>query len=192
MRSKRRNKTLRVFGPYELKVVKQNHGGGREIDVKRSKQNLAEQTKEWAPDLKGKNKRKNGIYVYALRKQGKGAPVPFYVGITRKRGLLDEAFYSHKKDHYNRALGKSSGTPCLYFITSPDPNKNKLGAQMLEYWEQILIYLAYSNNPKLGNKAFRPKTLRVKGLRLLHHQDHEKGEANGKGAKHLNKMFRLD
>lgn len=175
-----------------MTVAKHDHGGGREIDFKRSKQILAEQIKVWAPDLKGKNKRKNGIYIYALRRQGKGAPVPFYVGITRKRGLLDEAFYSHKKDHYNRALGKSSGTPCLYFITSPDPNKNKLGAKMLEYLEQILIYLAYSSNPNLGNKAYKPKPLHVKGLRLLHHQDHDKGDAKRKGAKQLNAMFRLD
>jgi len=192
MRSKGQNETLRVFGPYELKVVKQVHGGGREIDVKRSKQNLAERIKDWAPDLKGKNKRKNGIYVYALRKQGKGAPVPFYVGITRKQGLLNEAFYPHKIGHYNGALGKSSGTPCLYFITSPNPNKNKLGTPLLKYWEQILIYLAYSNNPKLRNKTFKPRSLRVKGLRLLHHQDHEKGEGNYTGAKDLNNMFRLD
>lgn len=192
------NEILYTFGPFDL--VTSNHRlGGRDIEVAESKASLKKQIEALSarggqarPDC-GDLGDKNGLYLFAIRTPGRNGPIkPFYVGRTVKQGLLQEAFGPHQKDRYREALGKSKGKPVIYFI-APTGKKKKLDKRLLEDWERILIYLAYSRNDELCNTHHVPRAMRIEGVRLLRHQNgtHTRGQSQTVSASDLNKMLGL-
>lgn len=193
-----KNEILYPFGPFDL--VTSNHRlGGREVDVAESKVSLKRQIQllgakagSGRPDC-GDLGDKNGLYVFAIRTPGRNGPIkPFYVGRTVRQGLLDEAFGPHQKDRYREALGKSKGTPVMCFIAPPG-KKKKLDKRLLEDWERILIYLAYSRNYEICNTHHVPRAMRIEGVRVLRHQNgtHTRGQSKTISASDLNRMFGL-
>jgi hypothetical protein len=105
--------------------------------------------------------RTGGVYIFAIRKKGRGAGVPWYVGINEgkhKSSLYREALTPDKLQKYARALAEeSTGSALLYFLSPGDRRSDKIPEL-----ETFLIWLARQRNPRLLNtKKVRlsPKSL---------------------------------
>lgn len=104
--------------------------------------------------------RAGGVYIFAIRK-GRGAGVPWYVGINEgkhKSSLYREALTTDKLRKYARALAEEiTGSALLYFLSPEDRRSDKIPEL-----ETFLIWLARQRNPRLLNaKKVRltPKSL---------------------------------
>lgn len=109
-----------------------------------------------------------GLYIFALRKQGRGgSAVPWYVGKTERRSLAIEALQKDKLRKYAMALGSSPGKPVLYFLTP----RGTADRNRIDKLETFLIWLARQKNPRLLNKKkvhLSPETLQqhLSGLQV--------------------------
>jgi len=95
--------------------------------------------------------RAGGLYIFAIRRRGKGAGIPWYVGINEGRrhsSLYKEALTNEKLRKYARALAEEdSGSSLLYFL-SPEDRRSDHIPEM----ETFLIWLARQRNPRLLNR----------------------------------------
>jgi hypothetical protein len=105
--------------------------------------------------------RAGGLYIFAIRRKGRGAGLPWYVGINEGKGqssLFREALTNDKLRKYARALAEeTTGSASLYFL-SPEDRRSDNIPQL----ETFLIWLARQRNPRLINaKKVRltPKSL---------------------------------
>lgn len=102
-----------------------------------------------------------GLYVFAIRRKGKGAGIPWYVGLNqgkRRTSLYREALTNDKLRKYARALAEQdAGSALLYFLRPEDRRSDDIPEL-----ETFLIWLARQRNPHLINtKKVRlsPKSL---------------------------------
>jgi hypothetical protein len=105
--------------------------------------------------------RAGGVYIFAIRKKGRGAGAPWYVGINEgkhKSSLYREALTADKLRKYARALAEeSTGSALLYFLSPSDRRSDKIPEL-----ETFLIWLARQRNPRLLNSRkvrLTPKSL---------------------------------
>jgi hypothetical protein len=95
-----------------------------------------------------------GCYVFVIR-AGKGYR-PWYVGQTKKKALLKEAFNPSNINKFNVVLNDQAGTPMIFFVPMltksgngfRKPNDRLESINFLEKW---LIAEAFRKNPKLIN-----------------------------------------
>lgn len=96
-----------------------------------------------------------GVYIFVVRAT-RGA-LPWYVGLTTKRGFNDESLGLFQTNHYNHALGSKVGVrPQLYFLAKQTPtgrfakpSKNSHGD--IEFLETFMFGVALNRNPQLRN-----------------------------------------
>lgn len=105
--------------------------------------------------------RAGGLYIFAIRRKGRGAGLPWYVGINEGKGrssLFREALTNDKLRKYARALAEeTTGSALLYFLSPEDRRSDNIA-----HLETFLIWLARQRNPRLLNaKKVRltPKSL---------------------------------
>jgi hypothetical protein len=105
--------------------------------------------------------RAGGLFVFAVRRKGRGAGIPWYVGMNRGKhhsSLYREALTNDKLRKYGRALAEEdAGSALLYFLRPEDRRSDDIPEL-----ETFLIWLARQRNPRLLNtKKVRlsPKSL---------------------------------
>ncbi|MGA7178226.1 MAG: hypothetical protein WBX11_01375 [Thiobacillaceae bacterium] len=91
-----------------------------------------------------------GCYMFCMGKK------PWYVGLAEKQSFRNECFQPHKINAFNSALDKMKGKPYLLFlckVTSTGrfakPGVN--GHKATKFLEDLLIGMAFANNPRLEN-----------------------------------------
>lgn len=105
--------------------------------------------------------RAGGLYIFAIRRKGSGAGVPWYVGINEGKSqssLYREALTNDKLRKYARALAEEAAGSALLYFLSPEDRRSDNIRQL----ETFLIWLARQRNPRLLNtKKVRlsPKSL---------------------------------
>jgi hypothetical protein len=94
--------------------------------------------------------RAGGVYVFAIRRKGRGAGVPWYVGKNQGKtqsSLHKEALTNEKLRKYALALAEEdSGSASLYFLSPEDRRVDDIPEL-----ETFLIWLARQRNPRLLN-----------------------------------------
>ncbi len=109
-------------------------------------------------------KRPGGVYVFAIRKRGKGSGIPWYVGKNegnRKSSLYREALDTEKLGKYIGALAEEvTGSAWLYFLSPGNLKSDDIGEL-----ETFLIWLARQRNPRLLNR----RNVRLTPKRLYEH-----------------------
>jgi hypothetical protein len=110
-----------------------------------------------------------GCYVFATH-AGKGYR-PWYVGQTKKKALLKEAFNASNINKINRVLNDKTGAPVIFLIPMlkrlgggfRKPNDGLVSIDFLENW---LIAAALQKNPNLINSQNTKylKDLHVTGI----------------------------
>lgn len=91
-----------------------------------------------------------GCYIFYVGKK------PWYVGLADRQSFKKECFQPHKINAFNSALGKQKGKPYLLLL-SKRTNEGRFaklgvnGHRSTRFLENLLIGIAYSQNPKLEN-----------------------------------------
>lgn len=105
--------------------------------------------------------RAGGVYVFAVRRKGRGAGTPWYVGLNEGKSqssLYREALTNDKLRKYARALAEEdAGSALLYFLSPEDRRSDKI-----PLLEAFLIWLGRQRNPRLLNSKkvrLTPRTL---------------------------------
>lgn len=133
-----------IDGPYKLRL-----GHLRELDSGIHVRYVRKNESMNKLRLQRVGTRGGGVYIFAIR-NGRGAGVPWYVGINEGKGkssLYREALTTDKLRKYARALAEeSAGTALLYFLSPEDRRSDKISEL-----ETFLIWLARQRNPRLLN-----------------------------------------
>jgi hypothetical protein len=134
-----------IDGPYKLRL-----GHLREQDSKihvrfvRKSESMKKLRKERVGTRAG------GLYIFAIRRKGRGAGLPWYIGLNEGKSqssLYREALTSDKLRKYARALAEEgAGSALLYFLSPEDRRSDKI-----PQLETFLIWLARQRNPRLLN-----------------------------------------
>jgi hypothetical protein len=145
-----------IYGPYKLHLghLRERTSGihVRHVDKDKSLRKLKNERV---------GTRAGGVYVFAVRRKGRGAGTPWCVGLNEGRSpssLYREALTNDKLRKYARALAEEdAGSALLYFLSPEDRRSDKI-----PLLETFLIWLGRQRNPRLLNtKKVRltPKTL---------------------------------
>ena len=134
-----------IDGPYKLRLghLREPDSGihVRFIHKGKSMQRLRQQ-RVWS--------RAGGIYIFAIKPKGRGAGIPWYVGINEGKtqsSLFREALTNDKLKKYARGLAEQPfGSAWLYFLSPEDRRKDRIPEL-----ETFLIWLARQRNPHLLN-----------------------------------------
>lgn len=132
-----------------------------------------------------------GIYIFAVKKNRKSDPVPWYVGKT------DQAFGKRLRKRLklfqNISQKVGSGELVLFLLARLTPTKRFMrprsaakGRQSIEKLETMLIGSCASKNSELLNLK---KMAHYRGLRVPGYMG-DKGEVQSKSALHLRKMLK--
>ena len=130
------------------------HFGGP-LEAKHSKDvgvkviNQAALTEFW--DANEAQKERRGIYVFALKRKGPGAALPFYVGKAGKTQFQTETFNQRNRKAFTAALFQGGGRPEIHLVTL-QKSKGPLPLQAINDLETLLIWIARHRNPALLNR----------------------------------------
>lgn len=135
-----------VYGPFELPRVKGLIDTS--ADAKRNFWEKVESSMAGLPNA-------CGVYIFVIR--AKRGALPWYVGLTTKRGFKDESIGSHQTNHYNQALATKVGVkPQLYFLAKVTPKgrfakPSQNSHADIEFLETFMFGIALNRNNKLRN-----------------------------------------
>jgi hypothetical protein len=127
----------------------------------------------------------HGVYIFVV--QASRGMTPWYVGQATRQGFGREAFGSHQRNHYSRALAKRRrGKPAIFFVSHP-MSRGKINARLIDKVETFLIDIASRKNPELGNVKKKPQyQWRIRGVIRA-----KQGEGKSPAAARLVRMLAL-
>lgn len=140
------NMKFSVYGPFE--VPRENDLIDTSAVAKRIFWETVESSVEGLPNA-------CGVYVFVIR--AKRGALPWYVGLTTKRGFKDESIGPHQTDHYNHSLAKKVGVkPQLYFLAKETPTgrfakPSQNSHDDIEFLETFMFGVALNRNVNLRN-----------------------------------------
>ncbi len=147
-------KEFHVEGPFDIEPAKGKKGG--KIITGDDEKNF------WKNEGLKEISEKRGCYVFCV-KASKGS-VPWYVGLTKKKTMKDEALAPTKINKYNEVLAdKARGTPQLFFIVADNPKPSKKYIGEIEHY---LIDIARAKNPnlKVDKGGTQESKWKIKGI----------------------------
>lgn len=89
----------------------------------------------------------HGVYVFAIKRRGPGAAIPFYVGKAARTTFITESFNDRNRAAYTAALFDSEGTPEIHL-----PQRGPINYTAIDHLETLLIWIARHRNPALLNR----------------------------------------
>lgn len=110
-----------------------------------------------------------GVYIFAIRRRGRGTANPWYVGLNKGRvrgSLSSEALTRDKLHKYARALASDGSGSALLFFLSPGDRRS----DDIPRLETFLIWLARQRNPRLLNTKKIRLTPQALGIHLREHR----------------------
>ena len=135
-----------VHGPFE--IHRDNGLIDTSASAKRTFWERVESEVEGLPDA-------CGVYVFVIR--AKRGTLPWYVGLTTKRGFKNESLGLHQTNHYNHALGRKVGVkPQLFFLAKETPTgrfskPSQRSHSDIEFLETFMFGVALNRNASLRN-----------------------------------------
>lgn len=106
--------------------------------------------KEFWENNEGQRDR-HGIYVFALKRKGPGAALPFYVGKAGKTIFESETFNARNRQAFTAALFEGGGKPEIHLVTLHH-NKGPLPLTAVDQLETLFIWIARHRNAALLNR----------------------------------------
>ena len=89
----------------------------------------------------------HGVYVFALKRRGRGAAVPFYVGEAGQDDLQDgDPELLKNRRAFTAALLESEGTPEMYLVVM-QYKVGRINYKAIDDLETLLIWIARHRNP---------------------------------------------
>lgn len=102
----------------------------------------------------GKNdaqRERRGIYVFALKRKGPGAALPFYVGKAGKTRFDTETFNRRNRRAFTAALFEGGGKPEIHLVTLHH-SRGPIPLAAIDQLETLLIWVARHRNAALLNR----------------------------------------
>lgn len=92
-----------------------------------------------------------GVYVFAIKRRGPGAAIPFYVGKAARTTFVTETFNDRNRAAYTAALFDSEGTPEIHLVKL-ERQRGPINYTAIDNLETLLIWIARHRNPALLNR----------------------------------------